>query len=253
MDNATQVQIARCSRCYAVVVNADSGYWPDVEAYPGHCCGAGTQAQWSIQPLAEAVGEESALERLGPPLKCFACAKGLVGQTKVCYACAKGLTGTLKFGGLGPNGDDLDDDVDDVIDEIWECQCTPWICTCNQPTARSPWLVWCPLCGAWKNQSTHLRKALPDVRVRWFANMVTHYRHEHRKWDAQCDYLDRQYGRESVVYEAQKRTINEQAKRQILRHARHFLRLHRFRPEHVAALQHTEAKTLELAYKLLNE
>jgi len=155
--------------------------------------------------------------------RCYACREGLTGQDKVCYACQNDLTGTYN-----------DNDCE------WECFCSTWVCRC-QPCIK----VYCPICQLYFTSSDYLASVFQDEEPRWLANMVMHYRHDHRAWDRSHPYLS------SRSYEHQKSIINEQAKRQIIRKATPFLLEHGIRPEHFAALQGTEQKTLQLALKKL--
>lgn len=163
---------------------------------------------------------------------CYACANGITGYERLCYACAHDLTGEPK------GGDE---------DEVWECRCwgEVWECRCEDAA-----MAYCPICGERFAESAYLATVFAgDERARWLANMVTHYRHEHRAWDRSHPYLTRRYG--EATYERQKQKINEQAKRQIIRKATAYLLHHGVQPEHFALLEGTENKTLALAHKKL--
>lgn len=79
--------------------------------------------------------------------------------------------------------------------------------------------------------------------------MVTHYRHAHRAWDKSAGYLVRMYGR--ATYERQKNKVNEQAKRQIIRKAKDYMRHHGVTQAHLETLQHTTEETMKIAGKYL--
>ena len=129
---------------------------------------------------------------------CYACRNGVTGTKKECYACRQGHID--KEG----NGDIRDDG------EEWYCDCSPWECECKTCTN-----ITCPICGDKFDCSEYLNTVFKDERILWLANMVTHYRHDHRVWDRSHGYISRRYGQET--YEQQKQVINEQAKRQIIR------------------------------------
>ena len=97
--------------------------------------------------------------------------------------------------------------------------------------------------------SKYLSTVFPnDEKALWLANMVTHYRHDHRAWDRQYSYVSARYGQEA--YDRQKAVINEQAKRQIIRKCYKFLLGNSFTVKHFMKLKSDE-KTLQLAAKYL--
>ena len=108
----------------------------------------------------------------------------------------------------------------------------------------------CPICGSSWNGSDYLDTVFDDDRRLWLANMITHYRHEHREWDKQWRYIERNC--RDGEYERQKRIINEQAKRQILRKCKWFLVDHGFTPADFGAMQGTTKQTRELAESTLS-
>ena len=108
-------------------------------------------------------------------------------------------------------------------------------------------LCFCPLCDDWFVGSDYLASVFENPRALWVANMVTHYRHRH------VDYYNRHVGYASWSgrYDEFKHLVNERAKRQVIRKARHFLREHRIAAEHFAELQGTTEETLALASRML--
>jgi hypothetical protein len=108
--------------------------------------------------------------------------------------------------------------------------------------------VYCPLCGGVFAESKYLWAVFDEVKQRWLANMVTHYRHEH------VTYYNNGVSYVSMFhdYGAFKHLANERAKRQILRKCTGFLKRHGFTAADFTALQGTDQKTLNLANKLLN-
>lgn len=109
--------------------------------------------------------------------------------------------------------------------------------------------MYCPLCNDWHQASDYLSLVFSDEATRWVANMVTHYRHHHRKWDNQYTYLLRNYG--EIAYENAKKKINEQAKRQIVRKCTDFLLAHGVGTQCFGALQGTTEETMVLVRKRL--
>jgi len=113
------------------------------------------------------------------------------------------------------------------------------------------WGVFCPLRDhGWFVGSTYLTTVFPphrDPAAYWLACMVTHYRHRHRRsYDRWVGWASRN-GRDDTM----KHTVNEQAKRQLLRLALPFLRRNGVRSDHFAALQGTTDETMVLAVRLL--
>ena len=112
---------------------------------------------------------------------------------------------------------------------------------------------YCPICESFFKTSDYLNDIMEDERVRWIANMVTHYRHDHlSSWDN--TWGRKGYGRRFLspeVYEDSKRKVNERAKRQILRKCKDYMVSHGFHVEDVMGLQNTDSKTLELYEKVL--
>ncbi len=178
------------------------------------------------------------LEKLGTAPKCKACEEELIGTKKICYACRRGLTGTIK--------DSFVDEFGECEDVYWECMCEEWECRCDE-VKQSEWLFYCPTCHDWYNQSRYLRDTFTDPATRWLANMVTHWRHEHRAWDNNVDHLVNNYGQEA--YDRQKATVNNQAMRVLLRKHTEYLLHHGILPEHFSALKNAEPKTIELEIK----
>lgn len=158
---------------------------------------------------------------------CYACREGLSGETKECYACRN----------------DLVDDYKDNGDQ-WVCDCSVWECRCEKSAS-----IYCPICESYVEASAYLNSIFNTPQQRWFASMVTHYRHHHRAWDRSAGYLVRKYGHDT--YERQKHRINEQAKRQIMRKAKEYMAFHGVSQAHVKALLHTTAETMKVAEKLL--
>jgi len=107
--------------------------------------------------------------------------------------------------------------------------------------------VFCPLCNETFEESEYLRTVFGEVKQRWLANLVTHYRHEH------VNYYNNGVGYVAAFhdYDSFKHQANERAKRQILRKCKQFLITHGFTSVDFSALQGTDPKTLELAERLL--
>ncbi|MFW5886697.1 MAG: hypothetical protein ACOCUL_02965 [Bacteroidota bacterium] len=114
-------------------------------------------------------------------------------------------------------------------------------------------MQYCPICGKYFKTSNHLQEVIKNKHVRWLANMVTHYRHEHitswnKCWGRNGHYYQHGW---FTDYEQEKAKVNERAKRQILRKCKDYMIKNKFKVEHVQQLQNTEPKTLELYAKIL--
>ena len=114
--------------------------------------------------------------------------------------------------------------------------------------------VYCPICGTWFNESDYLRKVIPDEKVLWFANTITHYRHTHiTSWNKCWGHNGYRYRNKWFGdYDDEKRKVNERAKRQIIRKAKSFMNSNNISSEHIMALQYNDQKTIDLAKKHLD-
>jgi len=112
---------------------------------------------------------------------------------------------------------------------------------------------YCPICEDYFEVSKYLEDAIEHEHVRWLANMITHYRHEHiTSWNNTWNRGE--YGGRYLsefTYEKEKIKVNERAKRQILRKCKKEMIKDGFKVEHVKQLQHTDNKTIELYEKYL--
>ncbi len=113
---------------------------------------------------------------------------------------------------------------------------------------------YCPIAQDYFQLSDYLKEVFKDKpKALWLANMVTHYRHYHITWWNKC------WGRHGYKYQgnwfqdydAQKRKVNEQAKRQIIRKCREFMNFHQIRVDDFRELQFNDEKTIQLAMKHL--
>jgi len=107
---------------------------------------------------------------------------------------------------------------------------------------------YCPLCDDYYPHSEYLHGVFEDEpKVEFIANLVTHYRHEHTKYyDNGVGYVSRFHD-----YDSFKETVNNRAKRQIIRKAKNYLRAVGVTPEDFCTLQSTDQKTAELACRML--
>jgi len=175
---------------------------------------------------------------------CFACQHGFTGKKKECCACQNGLTGKLKHAGFSDvqvNGDRDGEYDDDECGEQWVCRCETWKCQCA-PCKQG----YCPICQNRFPFSEYLSTVIADEKTLWLANFVTHFRHSHRAWDRNAGYIARHHD-----YDAAKDTINEQAKRQLVRKAAGFLRSHGIGAEHFMSLKDTTEETMVVVRKKL--
>lgn len=108
----------------------------------------------------------------------------------------------------------------------------------------------CPICKSHIKQSEYLAGEIFDKKVLYLANMVTHYRHNHVKWDKSWRYMQNKNGH-SWDYEKAKQDINERAKRQIIRKCSGVLKGMGIGPAHFGLLENRDSKTLTLAHSLL--
>jgi hypothetical protein len=164
---------------------------------------------------------------------CTACAHGLVGKPKLCYACENDLVGM-------PKNDH----------EEWECRCTDWECQCDANETELSYNCYCIFCERSFSGSSYLATQIADPKQLWLANMITHYRHSHRKsWDAQWKYIESHCA--EGVYEETKRKTNNQIKRKMLRSKPFmtFAREHGIDDSHFLSLLDNEEATLELVEK----
>lgn len=115
----------------------------------------------------------------------------------------------------------------------------------------------CPICETYFKTSEYLNKHFEDEHVRWLANMITHYRHEHQKsWDRMWGYNGYFYRKKwgkNLDYDESKKEFNERAKRQILRKCKVYMIENGFKTEHVKKLKNTDEDTIKLYDKLLKE
>jgi hypothetical protein len=111
---------------------------------------------------------------------------------------------------------------------------------------------YCPICDTWDYLSPYLKDVFKDYpRSLWFANMVTHHRHNHiESWD-KCWGKYGSYYRGSwfLDYDYEKSKVNERAKRVIMRKCQSFMKFHNFYVEDILLLENNSKETLELAKK----
>lgn len=154
---------------------------------------------------------------------CFACENELVGTVKECALCS----GRIFFDGA-------------------ECRCTKWHCRCRKEFIYD---VRCPLCESEFSGSHFLASVIEDRKDLFIANMITHYRHAHRKWDDQWKYITAHCSPET--YDQTKIKVNNQIKRALLRNKKffEFLKSNGITKESFLRLQDNDEKTLELIEK----
>lgn len=108
---------------------------------------------------------------------------------------------------------------------------------------------YCPICNRNYTVSNYLKETFKDnTKSLWFANMVTHYRHEHiTSWN-KCWGHNGNYYRSKwfVDYDNEKSKVNERAKRQIIRKAFDFMVQMDFQRSDLLLLKGNEKETIEL-------
>ncbi len=107
--------------------------------------------------------------------------------------------------------------------------------------------VYCPHCQKSFGESRYLRNQFPDIKTRWLANMITHWRHVHTNWDKNKYKLNGNKG----IYEMDKAAVNEYIKQVVIKKYSGFLKEHGINEKHFAILLNTNKQTLKLAGKLL--
>lgn len=119
----------------------------------------------------------------------------------------------------------------------------------NLPPLFKDGQVYCPLCARYFSESDYLSSVISDPSTRWIANNITHYRHNHiSSWNKCWGYGGGRYrSRWFGSYEDEKRKVNERAKRQILRKAGLYMKIHGITSKHFQGLQHNDDETLALA------
>lgn len=142
-------------------------------------------------------------------------------------------------------------------------ECDPYICQeCHQYGTFDLEIMtieiidqFCPICNSYFETSDFLNQEIKDEHVRWLANMVTHYRHNHiSSWNHMWGNNGQNYRNgwfDHYNYDKLKIDYNERAKRQILRKCKKYMIDSGFTVEHVIQLSHTDNKTIELYEKLL--
>ena len=109
-------------------------------------------------------------------------------------------------------------------------------------------MIYCPICKQYFSASIYLAETFAkDPGTEWLANMVTHYRHQHRAYDRWIGYVER---KKHIPYERQKTEINEQAKRQIARKCKDYMIVNHIGLENLMQLQYRDEKTYALYAKL---
>lgn len=113
--------------------------------------------------------------------------------------------------------------------------------------------VYCPICRKEFLMSGHLFSVILDEKVLWIANMVTHYRHSHITWWNKCWGSSGSAYRQGWFgdYDTEKRKVNEEAKRKIIKLSHQFMIEHGITIKHLKQLQHNDEETLKIAEKYL--
>lgn len=112
-----------------------------------------------------------------------------------------------------------------------------------------------PIDGKYYRESDYLRTAIKDEKVRWLANLVTHYRHNciaswNRCWGRRGGAAYRAAANFGD-YDEEKAKVNERAKRQLIRKCYPIFLQVGIEVNHFAELQNTDWETIALANKYL--
>ncbi len=107
---------------------------------------------------------------------------------------------------------------------------------------------YCPQCNKYFEESRYLKIFFSnDVKTRWLANLIMHYRHVHTNWDKNKYKLNGNKG----VYEKDKNAVNEYIKQVIIKKYSEFLKVNQITKEHFMKLQNTNQQTINLAGEML--
>ena len=111
--------------------------------------------------------------------------------------------------------------------------------------------VYCPLCDSSFPCSDYLESVIKNEKTLWFANMITHYRHNHiTSWNKCWGYRGNAYRSKWFQdYDTEKMLVNERAKRQIIRKAKNFLIDNKFNSFDFELLQGNSRATIDLVNK----
>jgi hypothetical protein len=112
----------------------------------------------------------------------------------------------------------------------------------------------CPYCNMRFMASDYLNTAIEDIKVRWLANLITHYRHEHiSSWNKMWGKNGRSYQSAAKFgdYDEEKAKVNERAKRQLIRKCYPIFIEVGIEVRHFAELQNTTPETIAIANKFL--
>lgn len=114
---------------------------------------------------------------------------------------------------------------------------------------RKPDQITCPICNEKFMESESLFEAFKDdTKTKFLSNLVRHY------WN-KCwgPYGDKYRGHWFKDYSLEKSKVNNRAKRQIIRKSGPVLKNMGIGPRHFRKLQETDAKTIDLALKVLGQ
>ncbi len=114
----------------------------------------------------------------------------------------------------------------------------------------------CPICKDVITRSEYLAGVFSDEpKLEYIANLVTHYRHAHiSSWNRMWGHYGRSYRSAAKFgdYEAEKKKVNERAKRQLIRSCYPIFVLLDITAEMFTRLENTDRYTLQIANEFLN-
>lgn len=113
---------------------------------------------------------------------------------------------------------------------------------------------YCPISDDYFELSEYLKNIFRDnPKALWFANMVTHYRHNHISWWNNCWGANgnRYQGNWFKDYDDEKKKVNESSKRQIIRKCHEYMNFHEITIDDLMELTENEKKTILVAEKFL--
>lgn len=110
--------------------------------------------------------------------------------------------------------------------------------------------TYCPICKHYFLSSPYLVDTFKDhAGATWLSNVVMHYRHQHRKYDRNIQYVQHSFG---ISPAEQKKVINEQAKRQILRKSYGYMVYHQIGIDSLLKMNTNSEQTIDLWKKYYN-
>lgn len=111
--------------------------------------------------------------------------------------------------------------------------------------------LFCPACDKYVGSSQYLNAVFREDKIRWLANMITHYRHSHnRMYNEMCRQHTKNF---NLYYDKVKAELNEGVKRKLILNHTDYLISNGITSTEFSKLMNTTAKTIELAKSKLGK